>query len=307
MNLNIFARQLQLVETLTGNYLLSVDDICQKLDISERTFYRYVHMLRDNGFYVDNHDGCYSISLDSPFYDSLATKLRPRPAEMDALCRLLRQAPADDLGAARLKRRMEALYDVTFTAEDSTERLRLHHLANTLREAIRMKRQAVLHDYESPHSQTRTDRLVEPFKMIEDSRSVRCYEPASGMCKTFKIARIAGDVDMLTQPWQHQREHTHYYTDLFGFSGEHTHHVTLRLSPLAARILREEYGVKDSPLPPDGDGRHWLFSIGVCQYQGLARFVMGLMTEVQVVRGQGFKEYLKEQMQQAAACLAEQI
>ena len=303
MDLDIFARQLRLIETITGNYHLTADDICRQLNISPRTFYRYLRLLRANGFYVDSHDGCYSISLDSPFYDSLAAKLRPRPAEIDALCRLLENAPEEDAGAARLKRRLEALYNVTFTCDASTERLRQHDLADTLREAIHMKRQVVLQNYESPHSQTRTDRLVEPFKMLPDSRSVRCYEPASQMCKTFKVARIGGEVDILPSAWQHKSEHKHYYTDLFGFSGEHLHYVTLRLSPLAAHVISEEYGVKDTQFSPEGDGPNRLLALRVCNFRGLARFVIGLLPDVQVVRGTEFLTYLRAQLHRASESL----
>lgn len=299
MNLDTLARQLQLIEMLTGNYQLSLNDICQQLAISERTFYRYLRMLRNNGFYVDMHDGLYSISVDSPFFDSLATKLRPRPAEIESLCRLLEQAPADDVGAARLRRRMQALYGVTFTAEATTERMRQHNLAHTLRKAIQQQRQAILHSYESPHSHTCTDRLVEPFKMLEGSQAVRCYELSSHQCKTFKIARISGDVDILPAPWQHKAQHTHYYTDLFGFSGEHIHYITLRLSPLAAHILAEEYGLKDAQFTPDSDGQHSLITLRVCQYQGLARFVMGLLPDVQILKGTDFRTYLRQQLTRA--------
>lgn len=303
MNLNIFARQLQLVEALTGNYRLTVDDICRQLDISPRTFYRYLRLLRDNGFYIDLHDGCYTISLDSPFFDSLSNKLRPRPAEIETLCRLIEQAPANDAAIARLRRRMQALYGVTFSTETTTERTRQHDLAHTLRKAIQQQRQAILRNYESPHSHTCTDRLVEPFKMLDGSQAVRCYELASRQCKTFKIARIGGNVDILPQAWQHKREHMHYYTDLFGFSGEHIHHITLRLSPLAAHILSEEYGLKDTQFTTDSDGQHRLITLRICQYQGLARFVMGLLPDVQIVKGTEFLAYLRQQLRRANECL----
>ena len=47
-----------------------------------------------------------------------------------------------------------------------------------LREAMATRKMVVLHKYASPHSNTVTDRIVEPYQLMNDERDVRCHEIA---------------------------------------------------------------------------------------------------------------------------------
>lgn len=302
MEHDTFACQMRLLHLLTGNCHLTANDLCAQLSISHRTFFRYIHLFRASGFHVSLRAGIYSINLTSPLFAAVHDKWQLSPSEVDTISRLLRKAGDQDLGAMRLRQHMETVYGMAFSIppEEWGPRQLLIANAETLAQAIREQRQAVLPAYESPHSQTRSDRLVEPYKLIENSASVRCYEVATAQCKTFKIARIGAPVELLPQAWEHRSDHTNYYTDLFGFSGESVHRVTLRLGPLAARILCEEYGVQETQFAIDTDGIHRLFSIGVCQYKGLERFVMGLLNDIEVVRGAEFLTHLRHAMRLGA-------
>lgn len=302
MQNDIFARQVRLLHLLTGNCDRSIDDICAQLLISQRTFYRYIRLFRATGFHISLNEGIYCINLSSPLFTVVREKNQFQPDQVATIRRLLLKAGDQDLGALRLRQHMETVYGVEFGghASDREPRQLLMANADTLAQAIEEHRQALLPAYDSPHSHTLSDRLVEPYELLETPASVRCYEVATAQCKTFKIARIGGAVELLDQTWEHRSEHTNYYTDLFGFSGENIHHVTLRLGPLAARILCEEYGVREAQFALDADGVHRLFCVGVCEYQGLERFVMGLLNDVEVVRGTEFLAHLRQSVRSGA-------
>ena len=173
----------------------------------------------------------------------------------------------------------------------------LSESTNLLQRAIRARRQVILHHYESPHRQTDSDRLVEPFRLLTATGSVRCYEPSTDTCKTFKIARIRGQVEVLKQHWEHTTEHVNYYTDAFGFSGEVRHRVVLRLTMLAAQVLCEEFGVKESQLLIDPEEpSHRIFHTHVCSPVGIGRFVMGLINDVEVVRGNELNDFIRQEL-----------
>lgn len=302
MQNDIFARQVRLLHLLTGNCSLGIDDICAQLRFSQRTFYRYIRHFRATGFHISLNEGIYCINLDSPLFTAVREKSRFQPAQVATIRRLLLKAGDQDLGALRLRQHMETVYGVEFDGLPSERdpRQLLMSNADALAQAIAEHRQALLPAYDSPHSHTLSDRLVEPYELLEAPASVRCYEVATAQCKTFKIARIGAPVKVLDQDWEHRSEHINYHTDLFGFTGEHIHHVTLRLSPLAARILCEEYGVKETQFAFDADGVHRLFCVGVCEYQGLERFVMGLLNDVEVVRGTEFLAHLRQSVRSGA-------
>lgn len=301
MNLDIFSRQLSLFSLLAGNVQLSVREVCQQVGISARTFYRYIAMFRAHDFEVSEERGVYSIDLSSHFFDVLTEKMRFTRGEVQTLCALLERADPADPGVQRLRQRMRTLYGVDFDSSGVRIDLLLHDNTEALKKAIDAHRQVVIHDYDSPHSHTTSDRLVEPFQLLAPRQSVRCYELGSQQCKTFKISRMRGAVEVLDQRWQWRGRHINYYTDLFGFSGEEVHRVVLRLGQLSAQILMEEYGVKDSQLVMDSDERHRIFATSVCSLDGIGRFVLGLISDIDVVRGHELQLWLRRQLRAAQA------
>ena len=67
------------------------------------------------------------------------------------------------------------------------------------------------------------------------------------------------------------------------------------MGTLATRVLMEEYGVKDTQMVIDGE-YHLIFATSVCSYQGVGRFVMGLINDIDVIDSQGFVDYLRENL-----------
>jgi hypothetical protein len=57
----------------------------------------------------------------------------------------------------------------------------------------------------------------------------------------------------------------------------------------------EEYGVEEHQFVIL-DNSHWLFSTFVCNYQGVGRFVMGLIKDIDIIESPNFEEYLREDL-----------
>lgn len=303
MEHDIFARQLRLLELLAGNTRLTTGDLAARLGLSRRSVYRYLEMFRVSGFHLSRRNGVHAIDYSSPFITALADKMRLTADEVELIAQLLAQADGNAPLVARLRQRFGSIYAGGAAGSSTAERQHIADNTALLQQAVRERRKAVLHAYHSPHSQTTSDRLVEPFKLVSPGGSVRCYEPAAHACKTFKVARIGGRVELLREHWTHAARHITYYTDLFGFSAETTHRVVLRLGRLATRILIEEYGISPTQLVIDGDDGHMLYALRVCSYQGVGRFVLGLINDVQVVQGDGLRNYLRRQLAAAPAAI----
>lgn len=296
LELDTFSRQLHLIELLTGNSSLTINQLCERLQLSRRTIYRYLQLFQQTGFDVYVRNGIYSIGANSPFFSNITDRLRLSPNEINALASLLRQAEPSQPSILKLQQKMHNLYGIDCSQNEISIQHHLVENTEALRKAIKQKQQVILHDYYSPHRKSSSNRLVEPFRLLSDTGDVRCYEIDSDSCKTFKISRITGRVELLNKHWQAASKHISYYTDIFGFSGETTHRITLRLSPLAMRLLIEEYGVQETQMMIDSDDEHRIISLQVCNYQGIGRFVLGLLGEVEVIKGDDFKTYLRKQI-----------
>ena len=284
-------KELQLLLLLTENRSYTVDQLCRKMDTSKRNIYYYIDFFRDAGFKVEKYGSCCSIDRSSPFFGRLTEKISFTEEEAIVISRLLNKVRKKNAIVETLKRKMERFYDLGILAKDSISD-KDSHVITMLHEAIKNENQVVIRGYSSPHSKTKRDRLVEPFLLMDSNREVRCFEPDSGLNKTFKIGRM-DNVDILSDSWAFKDRHKQMFTDVFAFSAEETMRVELRLGQLAHDLLAEEYPRTIRNMTQCEDGK-WLLQLDVCSYIGIGRFVLGLFDDIEVVGDKGFRDYLKE-------------
>ena len=282
-------RELNLLLLLTENHSYTVDELCGKVGISRRNLYYYLEFFRDCGFNVYKRAGSYCIDRSSPFFDHLVSRISFTEEEAVLMRRLLDKTDRGNVLATNLKKKLDHFYDFGIL-DDYELREQSIRCIRALYDAIKLRRQVVLVGYASPHSRTVRDRFVEPFRLMGNNNEVRCYEPSSGMNKTFKVSRMQG-VEVLDSEWAYADRHRRMFTDVFMFSGEELLPVELVLGELSYNIMKEEYP-QAKPFITDGaDGRH-LLRLDVCSYSGIGRFVLGLYDDVSVLGGDGFKAYL---------------
>lgn len=286
-------RELYLLQLLVENRAYTVAKLCEKVGISRRNLYYYLEFFRDCGFVVYKRGQCYAIDRNSPFFGHIIERVSFTQDEAVVIRRLLEKADQGNAVVANLRNKMDRFYDFDILSDVSLREQAAHNISR-LHEAIKFKQMAVLKNYTSPHSATVRDRLVEPFLLLNNNNEVRCYEPSSGLNKTFKIARME-DVQVLNQTWDNEAGHRIVFTDAFMFSGEEQMEVTLSLGTLSYNILREEYPAAATHAAATPDGRHTV-TMKVCSYNGIGRFVLGLYDDVRVAGDQGFKDYLKGKM-----------
>lgn len=283
---------------LTENHNYTVADICDRIGISRRNLYYYLEFFRLAGFIVENKRPYYRLRKDSPFFRKLNESVHITEDEAITMRRILDRMGDDSVQVQRLRNKLNKLYDLDIL--DSVElKEQLAHNVTQLYDAIKQRLTVVLCGYSSPHSNTVQDRVVEPYLFMNGNREIRCYEPSSGMNKTFKLSRMK-DVRLLDLLWQHEREHREMHTDVFMFSGETWLPVHLRMGRLSSAVLCEEYPKAERYLEPDGED-HWQLHLNVCSYVGIGRFVLGLFDDIEVLGSDAFREYLKEKIKKMAA------
>lgn len=286
-------RELQLLLLLIENYRYTVPEICEKIGISRRNLYYYLEFFRDAGFIVENHRPYYLIRKDSPWFKKIDAAVHFTEDEAILMRRLLEKVDDGSQQIAHLLRKLDKLYDLDII---NPVEIRERQAANAsvIYEAIKQKRAVVLKNYASPHSDTVSDRRVEPFLFMNGNQDVRCYEYASKMNKTFKLSRIQ-KVEMLDLSWSNESKHINIHTDIFMFSAEEEQIVKLRMGRLSTYILREEYPKSERYIEQE-DESHWLCELPVCSFLGIGRFVIGLMEDIEVLENEAFRQYLKERV-----------
>ena len=286
-------RELNLLLLLTENHNYTVPEICDRVQISRRNFYYYLDFFRLAGFKVEHSKPYYRVSKDSPFFRKIDEVVHFTEDEAITMRRILDKTGDQSIQVERLRRKLDRLYDLQILDNEEMQE-QLAHNVTTLYEAIKRQVAVTLVNYSSPHSNTTSNRIVEPFLLMNGNREVRCFELSSGINKTFKLSRME-DVQLLDITWEHQNEHHKIFTDIFMFSDEKQWTVTLLMGRLSSSILLEEYPKARKYLTQQ-DETHWQLELPVCSFIGIGRFVMGLFEDIEVQGCNEFKEFLNNKI-----------
>ena len=293
-------RLLRLMKMLTANVEYSVDDIAARLDMSRRTIYRYIDTFRDAGFVIKKRGNCIRLDKESPHFKDISQLVHFTEEEAVILRRAIESIDDTNLLKQNLKRKLYSVYD-SGTLADTIVKGQNSSNVHSLIEAIENHKQVILHNYQSSHSVR--DRIVEPFAFTTNYVNVWCYDIEDNCCKIFKTARI-GSVELSDIEWQHREQHKENFIDIFRMiasSDSELIAVKLKLGRLSYNLLMEEYPLAEryiSTLDKD----HWLLNTQVANLQGVGRFVIGLMDDIEIIESPELKDYISTYIKQYFKC-----
>lgn len=289
--MNKYGRELDLILLLIENKDYTALELAQKLGITRRNLYYYLEYLKESGFILIKSGTTYRLDRRSPFFKRLHESIAFTDDEASYLYRQLECAQKKDYRAQSIKAKLERFFNFE-ALTDVGQRKRAEQNVAQLKEAMVQKRIACLKGYSSPHSQTVSDRLVEPFFFFHGDTDVRCYEINSHSNKTFKPSR-AESVEITEVEWLNEAGHRKVYTDIFMFSGEQRHPVRMYLGRLSHSLLLEEYPLSEPFITETETPDRWLFRTDVVSFLGVGRFVLGLYDDIEVLGNEEFKAYLR--------------
>ena len=293
-------RLLRLMKMLTANVEYSVDDIAERLDMSRRTIYRYIDTFRDAGFVIKKRGNCIRLDKESPHFKDISQLVHFTEEEAVIQRRAIESIDDTNLLKQNLKRKLYSVYD-SGTLADTIVKGQNSSNVHSLIEAIENHKQVILHNYQSSHSVR--DRIVEPFAFTTNYVNVWCYDIEDNCCKIFKTARI-GSVELSDIEWQHREQHKENFIDIFRMiasSDSELIAVKLKLGRLSYNLLMEEYPLAEryiSTLDKD----HWLLNTQVANLQGVGRFVIGLMDDIEIIESPELKDYISTYIKQYFKC-----
>lgn len=286
-------RTLQILMDLTHSFGVSISNISERHGISERTVYRYIQSFKEAGFDVENINGYYRILKDNGVSRDISELLHFSKEESYLLQKSIHSLDENNEIKQSLIQKLYTLYSSrniadTIIRENAGENVRL------LCEAIENKKQVVLKGYHSASGATISDREVEPYGFTTNYVSVWCYDLKNKENRLFKTSRI-GRVDINNCSWQHEKDHQIQETDVFRMVGKEQYHLTMILSMRAANLLKEEYPLSEKHLT-SLPGNKYRFQGIIYSLLGAARFILGLMDEIEVIEPEELKEYMNEKI-----------
>jgi predicted DNA-binding transcriptional regulator YafY len=157
------------------------------------------------------------------------------------------------------------------------------------------KQQVVLGNYSSAHSKTIRNRVVEPFAFTTNYIQLWAYDVEEKKNKQFKIIRIE-NVELLPQMWQHAAKHEKGFMDIFRISSFEQLPVKLKLNLRAASLLMEEYPLSEQYLTKVDDNE-WILESKVASYEGIGRFIMGLLQDIEIIESEKLKEFIRKRLE----------
>jgi len=287
-----FESILRLLIKMSSPFGKSISELAEDMERSERTIRRYIQTFKDCGFIIENRNGFFRIS-EFEKGKNLSDLLHFSAEESELLSRAIHSIDFDGALKESLTQKLYSLYDnnlvpYAIVSPEKSENI------TALCEAIRTKRQVILHDYTSSNSGSITNRVVEPYDFTTNYVMVCCFEPESNSVKFFKLARIK-NVTVTSTPWSFERLHKKMFTDVFRIAGDEMVRVKLNLSLRAYQLLIEEFPLSENFVTTKGKNT-FVFDADVCSYEGIGRFVMGMINEIEIIGPEGFKDFLKNKI-----------
>lgn len=287
-------KMLRLMKRLTGNVSRTIDQLAKEMGITSRTVYRYIDDIREAGFVVNKlYGNVYAMGKVARGLSDFNRLIYFTEEEAYITAKLIEGIDNNNVLKRDLQRKLASVYDSTSIANyiDNTA-----NAANVeaLADAIKRKKQVVLKQYESAHSNEAKDRLVEPIEFTANMIDIWAYDVDNGDNRVFKVARIH-EVEVLDSDWAFKSKHKAIKPDVFRMTGTLKESIVLQLNTRAKSLLLEEYPLAEKDLKRE-DGK-WFLKTTIHSLEGAGRFVIGLAADVKIIEGDKLRKYILDYQQ----------
>ena len=291
---------LRLMKLLTGNVSRTIDQLAREMGITPRTVYRYIDTIREAGFVVNKlYGNVYAMGKVARGLSDFNRLIYFTEEEAYMTAKLIEGIDNNNVLKRDLQRKLASVYDSTSIANyiDNTA-----NAANVeaLADAIKRKKQVVLKQYESAHSNEAKDRLVEPIEFTANMIDIWAYDIENDDNRVFKVARIH-EVEVLDSDWAFKSKHKAIKPDMFRMTGNLTEKIVLQLNTRAKSLLLEEFPLAEKDLKRE-DGK-WLLRTTIHSLEGAGRFVIGLAADIKIIEGDKLRKYLLDYQKKHIAVL----
>jgi proteasome accessory factor C len=270
----------------------TAEKLAQLIDISVKTLYKDLHLIETLGYETEkDHLHRYCIKYSG------RTEYHLDETEKKIIIATIKEAGISTTAVTSITQKLKSNHYPDATNIGIMKQL---FMIRVLVDAIKNKTPVTIIKYKSTSSGTSIrDRVIMPIYFDEMRMSVTAYDMEIAEPRIFKVARMT-DINPVTIIAAEKFPAEIPIVDTFGYAGMMDYEVSMRLTLRAFSILTEEFTQASSQIGPSDDNDFpFLYSTKVCGYEGVGRFVLGLMTEIKVVGDKGFKLYLKNKIKES--------
>ena len=285
---------LRLMKLLTGNVSRTIDQLAVEMQITSRTVYRYINDIREAGFVVNKlYGNVFAMGKVARGLSDFNKLIYFTEEEAFITAKLIEGIDNNNSLKRDLQRKLASVYDSTSIANYIDNKANAANV-EALTEAIKRKKQVVLKQYESAHSDEARDRLAEPIEFTANMIDIWAYDIDNGEPRMFKVMRIH-DVEVTDTDWAFESEHKVPKSDVFRMTGPLEEIVVLQLNSRAKSLLLEEFPLAEKDIKRE-EGK-WLLKTTLHSLQGAGRFVIGLAADVKIIEGDSLRNYVLDYQQ----------
>lgn len=282
-------KMLRLMKILTGNVSRTIDQVAKEMGITPRTVYRYIDDIREAGFVVNKlYGNVYAMGKVARGLSDFNRLIYFTEEEAYITAKMIEGIDNNNVLKRDLQRKLASVYDSTAIAnyiDNSANAANVEALAD----AIKRKKQVVLKQYESAHSNESKDRLVEPIEFTANMIDIWAYDIENDDNRVFKVARIH-EVEVTDSSWEFAAKHKAIKPDVFRMVGNLNKKIILQLNTRAKSLLMEEFPLAEKDLKRE-DGK-WLLKTTIHSLEGAGRFVIGLAADIKIIEGDKLRDYV---------------
>lgn len=283
---------LKLLNKLAAKKRYTPDEVAEMLGVSSRTAYRYLTTLGDVGYSLQKEKGAYFIPSEDKAFSDISQLVHFTEEEEALVYDIMQRLSSDAVMQRNLKSKMAAVFDLDAVAKSVTETAAYSSLAKIIA-AIKNEKYVCLKGYHSGNSDRVTDRVVEPFSLLENYSVLWAYEPASHKNKIFKLSRV-DVVEEMDKHWLYKSSHQAEEADAFRSYGPLTYNVNLSFDLLVYNLLIEEYPATRNLIRKNGDT--FTLNTKVARLDTVGRFVLGLIDHIRIVDSPELKAELQRRI-----------
>lgn len=288
-----------LINLLSSSRSYNIDEITEKLDgseshVSKRTTYRYLDSLKTAGFVVNCVNGYYKMAEDAEPNKKVARLLSFSSEEVEYINYIVDSIEESNEFKQVLKRKVRQVLNLSSSILSNVK-------AETIKMAIKDKKCVMLKGYRSSTSSP-SDRIVEPFDIVDNDSKIWCLDLKDNTNKTFKLSR-AKKVVLLDDDWQFEDIHFSNPTDAFRMTFNQKlgvdDDIEFLLDSFAYNMLADQYQMAIKEVSETNDKVFpYVAKLHIYSYEAPVRFVVSMGGHVRVSQNQAFLDEIRKYVQQ---------
>ena len=276
---------------LGSNVDYTTPELTKRLDVCERSTYRYIETLKLAGCTIIKKGKNIHKLVKIPSEGIKLEELVLISSEEAYLIhRMLRSIAGECPLVYNLELKLAAIFDAICITEIVGNKSASENIKE-LKKAINNHERVVLMNYESGHTMQISSREVEPYAFSTNYADVYAYEIATGQNKIFKVCRI-GWVKPTCHAWEYEDKHEVISPDCFRMNGKESTPVTLKMTLMAKNLLIEEYPLSARDLTYENG--YWWLRTTVKSMAGVGRFYLGLSDQIEILDSPELVSYVSE-------------